>query len=68
MPKHHAQKYYNMDFVLKDYAKNTKIMLKMLKAEMFIHLAIQNFTMWLYIELRIIAGQQTISKPIVLCD
>ena len=57
-----------MDFVLKDYAKNTKIMLKMLKAEMFIHLAIQNFTMWLYIELRIIAGQQTISKPIVLCD
>ena len=38
-----------MDFVLKDYAKNTKIMLKMLKAEMFIHLAIQNFTMWLYI-------------------
>ena len=35
-------------------------------AEMFIHIAIQNFTMWLsYTELRITAGQQTIFNRVV---
>ena len=38
------------------------------KAEVFIHVAIQNFTMWLsFTEIRITAGQQTISDQCVLC-
>ena len=37
-------------------------------AEMFIHVAIQNFTTWLlYIVLRITAGQQTITIDSVVC-
>jgi len=38
------------------------------KGEMFIHVAIQNFTMWLlYTELGITAGQQTILTNCVVC-